>query len=517
MDEVPLVKDAKREVIYLKKVKGNGVNLKLIPYWSGVKEGAENMVSPKIKEEEYTELARIYKNKNKPININDPDFEKVLSICGYARYWFNALWILDSYPHLPHTLTNPEESALVDKLDNSLKPPMILISEVKKAYEAVQSKEQSEEKKIEAPKPGPTYTLLQSSDALVNHNFSCFKNGIVQMASQGNCQENIGRAVTSLYKYNYDRTQGPASAMSAIDATLSRRIFEKDCDMMLRWLNKYDPQRELFDYHSGYLTPKPGIENLNTCIDLIKQHGDEILINVQQVRIDNAGSKDDHWMTQVPCFAMALGNYDIYRTVRESGEQELLTELSEELLKLQYQAMAHLAVLKSKSQKLNQRIPLLLTPVGGGVFGNSKEAICNAIKSIEPIVKDANVDVVLSLFSGVDIKDYKVSFDKPWVTMSHDEIRKLPAKTGLQDNYLMETIISNYKKDLVSANHNIKVRSLRRKATHSIEKFRNSFSTEVISLYLEEVKNLANQRKLDLGNLSKNKKDAKNESTVKPI
>ena len=50
---------------------------------------------------------------------------------------------------------------------------------------------------------------------------------------------------------------------------------------------------------------------------------------------------------------------------RTRDDKLYLSDLCEELLKLQYQSLARLAVLKSQSKKLNQRIPLLLTPVEG--------------------------------------------------------------------------------------------------------------------------------------------------------
>jgi hypothetical protein len=325
-------------------------------------------------------------------------------------------WIQKSYPSIKK---DEEADYFLKQLRLSqtpvdARPPMASIQSILK------TEIPSESKKGKA-----SYTILVRSDALINHNFPVFKDCIMVMASQGNCQESMSRKIMRLRKYAFDKTQGPASARSTVDATLARRAFIKNCDMMLAWLEKYDKEKKLFDYQNGYLTPKEG--QVKVCLTLLETHGQKILMNIQQVRIDNADEDDKQWMTQVPCFAFALGKYELYKS-RSVDDQKNMRQLCQKLLELQYQAVAKLAVLKSI--KLNRRIPLVLTPVGAGVFGNDAEAVTKAIESIRLIVQDWNVDVVLSVYesSHVGYFERNISFLNKALTMSHEQMGALKSQ-----------------------------------------------------------------------------------------
>lgn len=349
------------------------------------------------------------------------------------RKWKNKNWIQASYPILPIIF---EEIKFPIKLDPKYRPNLISMKAIREEYKSKKSDSKSS--------GAPSYTILFESDALQNHNLPCFKNGIVQMASQGNCQEATRREIALLKDYCTDRTQGPASAMSAVDATLARRVFLDDCDLMRLWLLKYDPNSECFDYQYGYLIPKKN--QVEACIKLLDDHGEEILANVQQVRIDNASLEDNQWMTQVPCFGFAFGINELYP--RSEDEKNVhIPALCQRLLTLQYQAIAQLAVLKSRA--LGQRIPLLLTPVGAGAFGNPPSAVYKAIASIQSIVEGENVDVVLSIFNRDELKEeYRKIIPFFSLEKTHDEMSQISAgalhnisteDTDAGDKELLET------------------------------------------------------------------------------
>lgn len=332
-------------------------------------------------------------------------------------------WIQKSYPEI---FPGYEEDAFeIIFKDEKYKPTMTSIESILSVEVKKQSKELVH----------PSYAILKGSDALQNHNFLVFKDAVVVMASQGNCQESpSNRRLQPLAEYAEDRTQGPSSARSTVDATAVRRVHMDSCDMMSAWLKKYDPEGEFFRYGNGYLQPKNG--KVAECLELLEKYGEKILLNVQQARVDNAGKEDNHWITQVPCFGFSLGFYDKDSGERPPKDKEKMPALCQKLLELQYQAVAKLAVLKSRQMK--KPIALFLTPVGGGVFGNDKKAIAKAIESIEPIIKEANLYVVLSAYRSEEALFYKdnVSFLKNAPTMTHDEMEKQPQ---LSESFKMET------------------------------------------------------------------------------
>lgn len=344
---------------------------------------------------------------------------------------------LDRYPGWSYRKDNPEDRAFgqdswVQKsykklqggddvpgfvlgLENAeqYKPPLIALSAIENVA-----------KEIEADKVGnPSFSILQGSNALHNLNFPVFNGAVVIMASQGNILESPTEShIVRLWEYARDRTQGPAVALSTVDASMARYAFREHCDVMGMWLEKYDPEGENFEYQNGYLFPKQG--KFEKCLSLLEERGLDLLMNVQQARVDNAGEKDQQWITQLPLFAFALNVVDYGIS---DAERKAIPGLCQKLLELQYQAAARVAVLKSRA--LGRRIPLVLTPVGGGAFMNPPEAIRAAIESIGPIVANADVDVVLSVFDKRQVPDFqKISFLKDCPVITHEEMRA--KKTG---------------------------------------------------------------------------------------
>ncbi len=151
-------------------------------------------------------------------------------------------------------------------------------------------------------------------------------------------------------------------------------------------------------------------------------------------------------MTQVPCFGFAFGINELYP--RSEDEKNVhIPALCQRLLTLQYQAIAQLAVLKSRV--LGQRIPLLLTPVGAGAFGNPPSAVYKAITSIQSIVEGENVDVVLSIYNKNELKEeYRNIIPFFSLEKTHDEMSQISAgalhnisteDTDAGDKELLET------------------------------------------------------------------------------
>ena len=133
----------------------------------------------------------------------------------------------------------------------------------------------------------------------------------------------------------------------------------------------------------------------------------------------------------------------------------------------------------------------------------------NAIKSIEPIIKNANVDVVLSIYSPTDIKSYNVKFNQPWVEMSHEEISQLPAN-GLEENYrkkipkdVMDSFVNSFNAKRLTNDQISELYISAKKTLISIQNFsneeRDNAIKELHELAVEAFKIAAENRK-NIGN-----------------
>lgn len=233
-------------------------------------------------------------------------------------------------------------------------------------------------------------------------------NSVVQCASQANGNESTNRHVTSPSRYMFDWTQGARAQLADIIAAIARFQKIEECDFLKKW--RENPQFEnIFYERCGYLTPR--VDKEVDALNFIQKHIANLFLNVERI-----SPNDKDTCVQVLCFGLALGNYDF-----PMGEPELLPSReydvqtqnylatsSKILLEAQYRFLAQVAITEAIATP-EIRIPLVMTKVGGGVFGNSAFAIADAIKAAEDEVVSSgvtNIDVCVSAWQTAEQKHY---------------------------------------------------------------------------------------------------------------
>ena len=225
---------------------------------------------------------------------------------------------------------------------------------------------------------------------------------VAQVASQANANESQSPDNATVPEfYAYDRTQGPRAQMQ--DPILAFVRFQQieHCDFLKNWKEK--PEfNACFEYKNGYLHPKA--EKEKEAADFIESNIDTLLVNADLTMPDYNNSQK--LATQVLNFAMALGVYDHNFETREaiSRTPEAMEHVKNAamcLLKQQYLMTAHMAILRAREYP-QKRIPVVFTLVGGGVFGNEKAWIAEAIKAAHLVIEKSalpNIDTIISCYS----------------------------------------------------------------------------------------------------------------------
>lgn len=237
---------------------------------------------------------------------------------------------------------------------------------------------------------------------------------VIQIASQSNGNESPNRIITPPSKYKKDPTQGPRSQLADIIAAIARYQQITHCDFLKTW-REHPEFSTIFFEENGYLTPNIGMER--EAAQFLSQHIHELLINVE--RIDPTVQ---HTNVQVLSFGLALGIYDFpidddLRSGTREHNQETQTQLalcSRILLEAEYQFAAYVAITEALANP-EKRIPLVLTMVGGGVFGNSACAIAHALSAAETEIMRSgvtNIDLCISAWKPTEINQYMRLLEK---------------------------------------------------------------------------------------------------------
>lgn len=323
---------------------------------------------------------------------------------------------LGCYPALPKRVLSEQEIETLERYLRSTSldvPDMISISEIMTwARPSSSSTGQSQET--------PTFYILTACDSLEVPAFSSMANSVRQVASQFNSGESPGRFETHPKDFQYDRTQGPAEQQTAYIAALSRWIHKDQCDGLSR-LKEYDEFETYFDYQYGYLTPRLGHEVDG--LRFLEKHIHEVMLNVQRVGVDGT----QHHVIQVLNSALALGPYDLARESRTEKGNNAISQMTELLLTAQYQAVAAVAVREAHLHP-NVRIPVVFTPVGGGVFCNDAVAIKKAIdKGCDVILRSGvgNLDVCLSAYQPTEAEIYASDHFKNATMIDQNQLSQL--------------------------------------------------------------------------------------------
>ncbi len=207
-------------------------------------------------------------------------------------------------------------------------------------------------------------------------------NPLFQVASQFNCLESPGPHLARVQDYFSDWTQGPRASVSAFPATLLRhyaapardggRFVQGDGGRQIDLLADVFA-RQSSPVHSGYLTGHGGV-GAKALASALESRFDQIRVGVHseaQVVLgynwDGSVEDPQRRIAQVFTSTVAAGGY--------GGATALGTEfvpVCRQLLRAAYLGTMLAAV------TLN-RTPVVLTLIGGGVFGNPVELIWESI------------------------------------------------------------------------------------------------------------------------------------------
>jgi len=228
---------------------------------------------------------------------------------------------------------------------------------------------------------------------------------LFQVASQFNLLEMASPSITperGVGIYEGDYTQGPACAVACGAGTIYRNYFvpvngkigqtEYNQINCLDEIAKEFGSDKLWNMQNGYMFTT--LENLKKINDQISKKTSEdydklkgkLKIGIQwdtEVTLDNT----DNIVTQVYCSALPVS----YNNFSSADNWESFARL---ILEATYEATFYVALQNYANTGNNK---LFLTLVGGGVFGNKKEWILDAIK--KAIIKFSNTPLDVKIVS----------------------------------------------------------------------------------------------------------------------
>ncbi|OWR13442.1 hypothetical protein [Chryseobacterium sp. VAUSW3] len=229
-------------------------------------------------------------------------------------------------------------------------------------------------------------------------------NGAVfQAASQFNLLEMVHPTVTpekGVGIYENDATQGPACAIACGAGTVYRNYFvplngqvgqteyhQINCLSLFEDFFNNEKFR-LWSMRNGYCYPTAqGLERINAHITAMDEDEREILKGKLKVGIQwNAEvttANKDQIVSQVYCSALPIGYVSGFPEQQWESFAKIILEAT-------YEATFYAALINLENGGSNR---LLLTLVGGGVFGNKTEWILDAIKKSVQKFKNTDLDV----------------------------------------------------------------------------------------------------------------------------
>ena len=229
-------------------------------------------------------------------------------------------------------------------------------------------------------------------------------NGAVfQAASQFNLLEMVHPTVTpekGVGIYENDATQGPACAIACGAGTVYRNYFVplngqvgQTEHHQINCLSLFEDffnngKFRIWSMRNGYCYPTAqGLERINAHITAMVEDEREILKGKLKVGIQwNAEvttANKDQIVSQVYCSALPIGYVSGFPEQQWESFAKIILEAT-------YEATFYAALINLENGGSNR---LLLTLVGGGVFGNKTEWILDAIKKSVQKFKNTDLDV----------------------------------------------------------------------------------------------------------------------------
>jgi len=216
-------------------------------------------------------------------------------------------------------------------------------------------------------------------------------NSVIQVASQFNLLEMISPYRTpedGIGIYEYDKTQGPACAISCGAGTIYRNYFinvdgqiGQTASKQIDCLNDIGIELENNKYNhwkmiNGYaLASREGLKLISEQIKAKSEYDYEILKGKLRIGVqwdsEVTLNKNGNFITQVYCSALPVAYSNI--------EAELWTDFAKMILEATYEATFYVA-LKNYERTKNNKV--FLTLIGGGAFGNKYDWIFGAIRKV---------------------------------------------------------------------------------------------------------------------------------------
>lgn len=235
---------------------------------------------------------------------------------------------------------------------------------------------------------------------------------LFQVASQFNLLEMVSPDVTpehGVSRYQYDGTQGPACAMAAAAATVYRNYFAnvdgqegQTRDRQLNGLADLGlslsaqlklPLDALWSMRNGYaLCTRQGLEAISAHLSKLEGEQIDLLRGLLRVGVHSNVEVTDHqgtqpiYVSQAYCSALPVAYSD------ENVHVKHWAGLATLILEAAYEATLCAAILNSR--RTGSSI-VLLTLLGGGVFGNDAGWIEAAMRRALGLFRDTNLDVRL--------------------------------------------------------------------------------------------------------------------------
>lgn len=264
-----------------------------------------------------------------------------------------------------------DESEVVAKLKDLNPPTAWTIQEIDDVFDKL--------KKESPPEPNapiPNFVVVKGVNVNFLADMPVGNGAIVQLASQFDYLESPNKEVQLVSSYTGDPSQGPHGVIEALAATLYRYTMvttQKLQDALKNVVpaNAYDKY-----YKNGYLEPalaydQGQIKNLS---DAISANIKKLRILAQWVMTEGSGATDLQVFSAAPSFQMQGG----YKNKEEAM-------ICDQLVPPQYEAIGKLAVIRAI--KTGQTVPVHLTAVGQGFFGNPISSYIESLKRIARVVK----------------------------------------------------------------------------------------------------------------------------------
>lgn len=229
---------------------------------------------------------------------------------------------------------------------------------------------------------------------------------LFQAASQFNLLEMVGPSVTpekGLNIYVHDRTQGPICAMACGAGTIWRALL-----MPLEGGAGQTAKRQAdgaaglgqiiggtpWDMRNGYLMPRPG--GLEAAAQAVARDADALRAALRiglhfDTEVTHPDAPEGQRVAQAYCSACPVAY--------AGGRMVDWQPLAQTILEATYEATLHAALLNAETTG-NRRV--ILTQVGGGVFGNDPGWIVAAIHRALGLFEHSDLDVQINSYNAPD-------------------------------------------------------------------------------------------------------------------